>query len=37
MDSSIALMRDQGVTVDTVRLIDHPVATGVYPDMREHG
>ena len=37
MDRSIAIMRDQGVTVDTVRLIDHPVATGVYPDMREHG
>lgn len=37
MDRSIAIMRDQGVTVDTIRLIDHPVATGVYPDMREHG
>jgi multimeric flavodoxin WrbA len=37
MDRSIALMRRLGVTVDTVRLIDHPVATGVYPDMREHG
>ena len=37
MDRSIALMRRLGATVDTVRLIDHPVATGVYPDMREHG
>jgi len=37
MDHSILLMRQLGVTVDTVRLIDHPVATGVYPDMREHG
>jgi multimeric flavodoxin WrbA len=37
MDRSIALMRRLGVTVDTLRLIDHPVATGVYPDMREHG
>ena len=37
MDRSIALMRFQGVTVDTIRFIDHDVATGVYPDMREHG
>lgn len=37
MDRSIALMRSQGVTVEAVRFIDHDVATGVYPDMREHG
>jgi multimeric flavodoxin WrbA len=37
MDRSIALMRQLGVAVENVRLIDHPVATGVYPDMREHG
>lgn len=37
MNRSIALMRTQGVTVDSIRLIDHDVATGVYPDMREHG
>jgi multimeric flavodoxin WrbA len=37
MDRSIALMRSQGVGVENVRLIDHDVATGVYPDMREHG
>ncbi len=37
MDKSIALMRSEGVTVDNIRLIDHKVATGVYPDMREHG
>lgn len=37
MDRSIAIMRDQGVHVDTLRLIDLDVATGVYPDMREHG
>jgi multimeric flavodoxin WrbA len=37
MDRSIQLMRDQGVQVDTLRLIDQDVATGVYPDMREHG
>ena len=37
MDRSIALMRKQGVTVDAIRFIDHGIATGVYPDMREHG
>jgi multimeric flavodoxin WrbA len=37
MDKSIALMRSQGVDVDVVRFIDHDIATGVYPDMREHG
>ncbi len=37
MDVSRAIMRDAGVTVDSVRLVDHAVAAGVYPDMREHG
>jgi len=37
MDKSIALMRARGVTVESIRLIDHDVATGVYADMREHG
>ena len=37
MDRSIALMRSQGVAVENIRFIDHDVATGVYPDMREHG
>ena len=37
MDRSIALMRDVGVTVDSLRFIDYDVATGVYPDMRNHG
>ena len=37
MDASIKLMRDHGVHVDAIRLIDHDIATGVYPDMREHG
>ena len=37
MDRSIALMRAQGVSVESIRFIDHDVATGVYPDMREHG
>lgn len=34
---SAELMRKNGVEVDIVRPIDHPVATGVYPDMTEHG
>ena len=37
MDASIALMRGRGVHVDTLRFVDLDVATGVYPDMREHG
>lgn len=37
MDRSISLMRAQGVGVETLRVIDHDIATGVYPDMREHG
>ncbi|WP_430647262.1 flavodoxin family protein [Agromyces sp. GXS1127] len=37
MDASIALMRQHGVAVETFRFVDHDVATGVYPDMREHG
>ncbi|MGO4102826.1 flavodoxin family protein [Leifsonia sp. YAF41] len=34
---SAALMRTQGVQVDVIRAIDHDIATGVYPDMTEHG
>lgn len=37
LDKSIALMRSQGVDVTAVRAIDHDLATGVYPDMTEHG
>jgi multimeric flavodoxin WrbA len=37
MDLSKAIMKKEGATVDNVRLIDHEVATGVYPDMTEHG
>ena len=36
-DRSIEIMRRQGVTVDVVRAIDHEIATGVWPDMTEHG
>lgn len=31
MDTSIRLMRDHGVQVDNVRLVDHDIALGVYP------
>lgn len=37
IDASAAIMRKHGVTVDIVRAVDHPIATGVYPDMRDHG
>jgi multimeric flavodoxin WrbA len=36
-DRSIAIMRRNGVTVDVVRAVDHEIASGVYPDMTEHG
>jgi multimeric flavodoxin WrbA len=37
IDASADLMRKHGVEVETIRAIDHDIATGVYPDMREHG
>lgn len=30
-------MEKNGVTVDQFRAVDHDLAPGVYPDMREHG
>ena len=36
-DRSIAIMKRNGVFVDVIRAIDHEIATGVYPDMTEHG
>ena len=30
-------MRENGVEVDLVRAVDHELAPGVWPDMREHG
>jgi multimeric flavodoxin WrbA len=36
-ERSIAIMETNGVTVDVVRAVDHAIATGVYPDMTEHG
>lgn len=37
VDASASIMRKHGVEVETLRAVDHPIATGVYPDMREHG
>jgi multimeric flavodoxin WrbA len=34
---SMEIMRRNGVAVDLVRAVDHDIATGVYPDMTEHG
>ena len=30
-------MERNGVAVETIRAVDHEIATGVYPDMTEHG
>ncbi|HEX8970986.1 flavodoxin family protein [Oryzihumus sp.] len=37
VDRSAAIMRQHGVQVDQIRAVDHDIATGVYPDMTEHG
>ncbi len=37
VEASAAIMRAHGVEVDVIRAVDHDIATGVYPDMREHG
>lgn len=37
IDISRRIMEKQGVKTEVIRLIDHDIATGVYPDMREHG
>jgi multimeric flavodoxin WrbA len=36
-DISMEIMRRQGVTVDEFRAVDHDIATGVWPDMTDHG
>jgi multimeric flavodoxin WrbA len=36
-DRSIAILRANGVEVDVIRAVDHDIAPGVYPDMRDHG
>ncbi|AWV97240.1 flavodoxin family protein [Arcticibacterium luteifluviistationis] len=37
MDISKSIMMKEKVKIDEIRLIDHDVASGVYPDMTEHG
>ncbi|WP_069814375.1 flavodoxin family protein [Streptomyces sp. TP-A0874] len=37
VELSSGIMRRHGVEVDVVRAVDHDIATGVWPDMREHG
>ncbi|MCI2417914.1 flavodoxin family protein [Saccharopolyspora sp. K220] len=37
IDLSAAIMHDRGVQVDEFRAVDHDIATGVWPDMTEHG
>src|SRR6185437_11715887 len=37
IDLSTAIMAKQGVTVEVLRAVDHDIATGVWPDMTEHG
>jgi hypothetical protein len=34
-DRAIAIMQRNGVTVETLRAVDHRIATGVHPDMTE--
>jgi len=36
-DLAIAIFEANGVQVDQIRAIDHQIATGIYPDMTEHG
>ena len=37
IDPCAAIMAAHGVQVDQLRAVDHDIATGVYPDMTEHG
>ncbi|MFG2890152.1 flavodoxin family protein [Streptomyces sp. NPDC048248] len=37
IDKSAALMAANGVTTSVLRAVDHDIATGVWPDMTEHG
>jgi multimeric flavodoxin WrbA len=36
-DRSVAVMKRLGVSVEIVRAVDREIATGVWPDMTEHG
>ncbi|HVS18464.1 MAG TPA: NAD(P)H-dependent oxidoreductase [Planctomycetota bacterium] len=37
MDVSKRIMSKENVAVEEIRFVDHQVATGIYPDMTEHG
>lgn len=37
LDVCAGILERQGVAVERVRAVDHVLAPGVYPDMREHG
>lgn len=37
IDVSRGIMEKHGVEVEVIRSVDHDIATGVWPDMREHG
>jgi multimeric flavodoxin WrbA len=37
IERSKDIMEKQGVKTEVIRAIDHQIATGIYPDMREHG
>ena len=37
LEASRLLMEKHGVSTEVIRTIDHDIATGVYPDMREQG
>lgn len=34
---SKTIMEKNGISVETIRFVDHDIATGIYPDMTEHG
>jgi multimeric flavodoxin WrbA len=37
MKTSKAIMEENGVSVEMLRPVDHDIAFGMYPDMKEHG
>jgi multimeric flavodoxin WrbA len=37
IDRSRSIMEHHGVAVEELRAVDHDIATGVWPDMTEHG
>ena len=37
MDLSMGIMERNGISVDSIRAVDHDIATGVWDDMTEHG